>query len=82
MFAIAFINDETYKRATEAVKNDPTKDLFETYKLMGGAFKEGTNEEIESTRKVAAIFDEEKPKKEKKEKPIKVKKLAGKKKRK
>jgi len=57
--AIAFINAEKYHQAEIEAKKTGG-DIVEIYKKLGGAYKEGTNEEIERTFKFTAKFDEEK----------------------
>ena len=60
--AIAIKSADKYNRAkAEAAKNGG--DLFEIYKRLGGAFVEGTNEEIDGMYKVIGIFDDVKAKK-------------------
>jgi len=65
--AIAFLNQEKYHRAEVEAKRTGG-DIVEIYKKMGGAFVEGTNEEIERTHKYTAKFDEEKKAKTKSKK--------------
>lgn len=77
MCAIAFLNKEKFIRAKEVAGEDKVK-LVEEYKRIGGAFKEGTNEVIESTKKYDAVFDEapvEEPKKAGKSKEPKLGKV-------
>ena len=68
--AIALLNEEKYNRA-KLVAGEDNEKLVEEYKRIGGAFTEGTNSEIDTTRKVIGIFDPEpaeKPKPAKKSK--------------
>ena len=71
--ATAFLSEKYYKRAEEVVKAEG-KDLTEAYKALGGAFVEGTNEEIIGMRKYTAIYDEVKKKTAKKPKTLVAKK--------
>ena len=57
--AYAILNSEKFKRAEVIVKKEGG-DIVEVYKKLGGSLVEGTNEEVERTKKYTAIFDEAK----------------------
>ena len=67
--AIAFLSQDKFNKA-EVEANKTGGDLTEIYKKMGGLFVEGANQVIESTKKVAAVFDEVKKKGAKKSKKL------------
>jgi len=57
--AIAFLDKDKYERAL-AIAEREKRSVAEVYKELGGAFVEGSNAIIESTKKVAAEFDSKK----------------------